>query len=101
MTFLWINDQGLPPRHFRQQRFERRIDDRTAGDIADALRARGIGAAALAMDHLQVDMDVALRVLAGTHRRHNAVQEAVRAVCRVRKPPGAAAAAFSPQLAEA
>jgi hypothetical protein len=50
-----------------KRRFERRIDDQTAGDIADALRARGTQAAAVAMDHLQVDVQVALRVLAGTN----------------------------------
>jgi hypothetical protein len=65
MTFMWIENQGLPRRPYRQQRFERRIDDRTADDIADALRARGIQPAALAMQYLKVDMDVALRVLAG------------------------------------
>jgi hypothetical protein len=50
-----------------KRRFERRIDDRTASDIGDALRAQGVQAAAVAMDHLQVDVDVALRVLAGTN----------------------------------
>jgi hypothetical protein len=49
-----------------KRRFERRIDDRTADDIADALRARGTQAAAVAMQHLHVDVEVALRVLAGT-----------------------------------
>jgi hypothetical protein len=49
-----------------KRRFERRIDDRTADDIADALRARGNQAAAVAMQHLHVDVEVALRVLAGT-----------------------------------
>ncbi|MGJ7913987.1 hypothetical protein ACI48D_00715 [Massilia sp. LXY-6] len=48
-----------------KRRFERRIDDRTASDIGDALRADGTQAAALAMQHLQVDVQVALRVLAG------------------------------------
>jgi hypothetical protein len=50
-----------------KRRFDRRIDDRTASDIGDALRAQGVQAAAVAMDHLQVDVDVALRVLAGTN----------------------------------
>lgn len=49
------------------RRFERRIDERTASDIGDALRAAGVQAAALAMQHLQVDVSVALRVLAGKH----------------------------------
>jgi hypothetical protein len=69
MTFVWLDNQGLPRRSYKSQRFERRIDERTAGDIADALRARGIGAAALAMEHLKVDMDVALQVLAGVSQR--------------------------------
>ncbi|WP_036169102.1 hypothetical protein [Massilia sp. 9096] len=73
MTFLWLDNDGLPRRPLRQQRFERRIDDRTAADIADALRARGVQAAALAMDHLQVDMDVALRVLAGATTRRGSL----------------------------
>jgi hypothetical protein len=53
-------------RYTGKRRFERRIDDQTASNIADALRARGTQAAAVAMDHLQVDVQVALRVLAGT-----------------------------------
>lgn len=69
MTFLWLDNQGLPRRQYGRQRFERRIDDRTAGDIADALRAQGIQPAALAMRYLKVDMDVALRVLAGVSAR--------------------------------
>ena len=72
MTFVWIDDQGIRRRTFVEICFERRIDDRTAADIADALRARGIQAAALAMDHLQVDMDVALRVLAWARTRRDA-----------------------------
>jgi hypothetical protein len=54
-------------RYTGKRRFERRIDDRTASDIGDALRARGVQAAAVAMDHLRVDVDVALRVLTGTN----------------------------------
>jgi hypothetical protein len=54
-------------RYTGKRRFERRIDDQTAGDIADALRAGRTQAAAAAMDHLQVDVQVALRVLAGTN----------------------------------
>lgn len=69
MTFLWLDNDGLPRRPLRQRRFERRIDEHTAGDIADALRARGIQPAALAMQYLRVDMDVALRVLAGASTR--------------------------------
>ncbi|WP_047823780.1 MULTISPECIES: hypothetical protein [unclassified Massilia] len=55
------------PRHHAGKRpFERRIDDRTASDIGDALRADSVQAAAMAMEHLQVDVQVALRVLTGT-----------------------------------
>lgn len=69
MTYLWIDNQGLPPRHFGAHRFERRIDEHTASDIADALRARGIQASAMAMEYLHVDMDLALRVLARANTR--------------------------------
>lgn len=72
MTFVWIDNEGLPRRQFGEMCFERRIDERTSRDIADALRARGVQAAALAMDHLGVDMDVALRVLAWAATRRNA-----------------------------
>ena len=50
-----------------KRRFERRIDDRTAGDISDALRASSTQAAAVAMQHLDVDVEVALRVLSGAN----------------------------------
>jgi hypothetical protein len=81
MTFKWIDNGGLPRRPARPLRFERRIDERTAADIADALRARGVQAAALAMDHLQVDMDVALRVLAGASTRRGSLL-ALPSACR-------------------
>ena len=54
-------------RYAGKPRFERRIDDQTANDIRDALRAGSTQAAAAAMDHLHVDVEVALRVLAGTN----------------------------------
>jgi Arc/MetJ family transcription regulator len=65
MTYLRTGHHKLPRLSPGQRHFERRIDERTAGDIGDALRADSVQAAALAMDHLQVDVDVALRVLAG------------------------------------
>lgn len=102
MTFLWVENQGLPPRHLGGQRFERRIDDRTANDIADALRARGIQAAAMAMEHLHVDMDLALRVLAGTRKRRSAVREAVQSAYASRRlgsANGTFAATVPPELA--
>jgi Arc/MetJ family transcription regulator len=86
MTFLWVDNQGLPPRHLGSHRFERRIDERTAGDITDALRARGIQPAAMAMEHLHVDMDLALRVLSGARKRRSVMQDAVQAAYRARRP---------------
>jgi hypothetical protein len=47
-----------------QSRCERRIDDGTAYDIGDALRAGSVHAAAQALEHQQVDLATALRVLA-------------------------------------
>ena len=45
------------PRMYPGKRgFERRIDERTAKDIGDALRADSVQAAAMAMKHLQVDV---------------------------------------------
>jgi Arc/MetJ family transcription regulator len=87
MTFLWVDNQGLPPRHLGgSHRFERRIDERTAGDITDALRAGGTQAAAMAMEHLHVDMDLALRVLSGARKRRSVMQDAVQAAYRTRGP---------------
>ena len=104
MTFLWIDNQGLPPRHFGAHRFERRIDERTAGDIADALRARGIQASAMAMEHLHVDMDLALRVLSGVRQRRSMVQDAVQAAYGRRRAARADSATrqdLRPELADA
>jgi hypothetical protein len=86
MTFLWVDNGGLPPRRLGAHRFERRIDERTANDIADALRAHGTQAAALAMEHLHVDMDLALRVLSGARKRRSVMQDAVQAACRAHRP---------------
>jgi hypothetical protein len=66
MSYLRMSSQEVPRLYPGQRNFERRIDDRTASDIGDALRADSVQAAALAMQHLQVDVQVALRVLAGT-----------------------------------
>jgi hypothetical protein len=98
MTFLWIDNQGLPTRHLGERRFERRIDERTASDIADALRARGIQAAAMAMDHLHIDMDLALRVLAGQRQRRSVMHDAVQAAYPNRR-AGSANGAFPEGLA--
>jgi hypothetical protein len=68
MTYLRTNSHKVP-RLYAGKRFERRIDEHTAADIGDALRADSVQAAAQAMDHLQVDVQVAMRVLAGTTDR--------------------------------
>jgi hypothetical protein len=102
MTFLWLDNDGLPRRPSGRQRFERRIDDRTANDIADALRAHGIQPAALAMDYLEVDMDVALRVLAGVSaRRGTATAVAATLDRRQRQRGHAGAVGFTPELSGA
>lgn len=64
MPYLHIQPD-VPRLYAGKRRFERRIDARTASDIVDALRTDSVQAAALAMEHLRVDVDVALRVLAG------------------------------------
>jgi hypothetical protein len=65
MSYLRTGNHKVPRLSPGKRHFERRIDERTAADIGDALRADSVQAAAMAMDHLQVDVDVALRVLAG------------------------------------
>lgn len=67
MSYLRSANHQVPRLSPGKRQFERRIDERTAADIGDALRADSVQAAAMAMDHLQVDVDVALRVLAGTN----------------------------------
>jgi hypothetical protein len=68
MTFLHIRDQGLR-KHPEHTLGERRSDHATADKIRDALRARGVQAAAQALAHQHVALDIALRVLAGPARR--------------------------------
>jgi len=65
MTYLHIHQQGLPKHAIG----ERRIDGATAENVHDALRAHGFGAAAQAMEYQQVDLAIALRVLAHPARR--------------------------------
>jgi hypothetical protein len=60
MTYRWIDDQGL----LKKMLGERRIDRWTADNVQDALRARGVHAAARAMEYRRVRMETALRVLA-------------------------------------
>ena len=65
MTYRWIDDQGL----LKKLLGERRADRWTAGNVQDALRARGVHAAARAMEYRRVELDTALRVLAEPGRR--------------------------------
>lgn len=65
MTYSHIHDQGLPQRALG----ERRSDSATADNVEDALRSHGLRAAAQAMEHQQVDLAVALRVLSHPARR--------------------------------
>ena len=79
MTYLRTSSHKVPKMYPGKRNFERRIDEHTAADIGDALRADSVQAAAQAMDHLQVDVQVAMRVLAGTidrgKKRRHARQE--------------------------
>lgn len=67
MTYRWIDDQGL----LKKMLGERRSDRWTAENVQDALRARGVHAAARAMEYRRVRIETALRVLAvqGKRRR--------------------------------
>jgi hypothetical protein len=65
MTYRWIDDQGL----LKKMLGERRIDRWTADNVQDALRARGVHAAARAMEYRRVRMETALRVLAVPEQR--------------------------------
>jgi len=67
MSYQWINDHSrvsgtLPASPAALG--ERRTDQQTAQKIRDALRARSVRAAAQALEHQQVDLATALRVLA-------------------------------------
>ena len=65
MTYRWIDDRGL----LKKLLGERRADRWTADNVRDALRARGVHAAARAMEYRRVRLDTALRVLAGPGKR--------------------------------
>ena len=65
MTYRWIDDQGL----LKKMLGERRSDRWTADNVQDALRARGVHAAARAMESRRVRMETALRVLAVAGQR--------------------------------
>jgi hypothetical protein len=59
-----MDRRSQPARRPRDSLGERRSDHQTAEKIRDALRARSIHAAAQALEHQQVDLATALRVLA-------------------------------------
>jgi hypothetical protein len=65
MTYRWIDDKGL----LKTMLGERRTDRWTADNVQDALRARGVHAAARAMEYRRVQLDTALRILAVPGRR--------------------------------
>jgi hypothetical protein len=64
MSYQWIKDHTRVSAVRIEPLGERRADLRTAQKIRDALRARGIHAAAQALEHQHVDLATALRVLA-------------------------------------
>lgn len=64
MSYQWIDDHGLSRNPRSAPLGERRTDLDTAEKIRDALRARSVHAAAQALEHQQVDLATALRVLA-------------------------------------
>jgi hypothetical protein len=63
MSYQWIDDQRHVSSAPTEVLGERRADHQTAEKIRDALRARSIHAAAQALQHQQVDLATALRVL--------------------------------------
>ena len=65
MTYRWIDDKGL----LKKMLGERRTDRWPADNVQDALRARGVHAAARAMEYRRVQLDTALRILAVPGRR--------------------------------
>jgi len=64
MSYQWIDDHGRSRNPRSDSLGERRTDLVTAEKIRDALRARSVHAAAQALEHQQVDLATALRVLA-------------------------------------
>jgi hypothetical protein len=64
MSYQWIDDQSQPRNPRSDTLGERRTDRQTAEKIRDALRARSVHAAAQALQHQEVDLATALRVLA-------------------------------------
>jgi hypothetical protein len=64
MSYQWINEHSRVSAPRREPIGERRTDHQTAQKVYDALRARSIRAAAQALEHQQVELATALRVLA-------------------------------------
>jgi hypothetical protein len=64
MSYQWIDDHGLTRNPRTGALGEHRTDHLTAEKIRDALRARSVHAAAQALEHQEVDLATALRVLA-------------------------------------
>ena len=64
MSYQWIDEQPQFPYARTETLGERRTDHQTAQKIRDALRARSVHAAAQALEHQEVDLATALRVLA-------------------------------------
>ncbi|MGJ7913986.1 hypothetical protein ACI48D_00710 [Massilia sp. LXY-6] len=64
MSYQWIDEPSRVAGNRRDTIGDRRTDHDTAEKIRDALRARSIHAAAQALEHQQVDLATALRVLA-------------------------------------
>jgi hypothetical protein len=63
MSYQWIDDRPRARETHGDTLGERRTDRQTAEKIHDALRARSIHAAAQALEHQQVELATALRVL--------------------------------------
>ena len=64
MSYQWIDEQSPVSKARTASIGERRMDHQTAQKIRDALRARSVHAAAQALEHQEVDLATALRVLA-------------------------------------
>lgn len=88
MTYLHINDQGSSRHALGTRRIERRKDCVTEEKIHDALRARGMAAAAQALDFQCVDVATAMRVLTTPTRRCPPVPHRLRAASTVRPADG-------------
>jgi hypothetical protein len=64
MSYQWIDEHPQVSPARADTLGDRRTDHQTAQKIRDALRARSVHAAAQALEHQEVDLATALRVLA-------------------------------------